>query len=115
MESFVHCVLFEPVGCCRTGGAAHAIYSTSVVGIPFLVLCAAASLVMLQMVSGPRLSWAGAVSAAMPILNVGVVAAVTQEGTIPRLGLQRHRQRLEPSDPETEQSMCSPIDSRSDT
>jgi len=64
---------------------------------------------MLEMVSGPRLRWAGAVSAAMALVNVGVVAAVMQDGRIPRLRFRRRREAVEPSHPETEQpGVCNP-------
>jgi hypothetical protein len=109
MEIFFDCGLFELLAVVGLGALARAIYSRRVVGIAFLVLSAAAPLVMLEMVSGPRLRWAGAVSAAVALVNVGVVAAVMQEGRIPRLRLQRRREAVEPSHPETEQpEMCNP-------
>jgi hypothetical protein len=96
MEIFIDCGLFEVVAVVGLGAIARAIYSRRVVGIAFLVLSAAAPLVMLEMVSGPKLRWAGAVSAGMALVNVGVVAAAMQEGRIPRLRLQRRRPRVEP-------------------
>jgi len=109
MEIFIDCGLFELLAVVRLGTLARAIYSRRVLGIAFLVLSAAAPLVMLEMVSGPRLRWAGAVSAATALVNVGVVAAAMQERRIPRLRLPRRRERGAPSHPETEQpGMCNP-------
>jgi hypothetical protein len=109
MEIVIDCGLFELLAVVGLGTFARAIYSRRVVGIVFLVLSAAAPLVMLEMVSGPRLKWVGAVSAAMALVNVGVVAAAMQEGRIPRLRLPRRGGRAEPSHPETEQpGMCNP-------
>src|SRR4051794_13475381 len=103
MEVFLDCGLFELLAVVGLGVLARAIYSRRIVGIAFLALSAAAPLVMLAMVSGTRLRWAGAVSAVMALVNVGVVAAVVQEGRVPRLRLPRCRQPVEASHPETEQ------------
>ena len=109
MEVFIDFGLFELLAVVGLGALARAIYSRRVVGIAFLVLSAAAPLVMLEMVSGPTLRWAGAVSAALALVNVGVVAAAMQEGRIPRLRVQRRRERMDPSHPETGQpGKCNP-------
>jgi hypothetical protein len=109
MEIFIDCGLFELLAVVGLGTLARAIYSRRVLNVAFLVLTAAAPLVMLEMVSGPRLRWAGAVSAAMALVNVGVVAAAMQEGRIPRLRFQRRRERGGPSHLEREQpGMCNP-------
>jgi len=109
MEIFIDCGLFELLAVVGLGALARTIYSRRVLGIAFLVLSAAAPLVLLGMVSGPRLRWVGVVSAAMALVNVGVVAAAMQEGRIPRLRLPRRRKRGEPSHPETERpGICNP-------
>jgi hypothetical protein len=106
MEIFIDCGLFELLAVVGLGTLARAIYSRRVLGIAFLVLSAAAPLVMLEMVSGSMLRWAGVVSAAMALVNVGVVAAAMQEGRIPRLRLQRRREAVELSHPKTENREC---------
>jgi hypothetical protein len=103
MEVFVDFGLFELLAVIGLGMLSRAIYSRRIVGIVFLLVSAAAPLVMLEMVSGPRLRWISAVSAATALVNVAVVAAVMQEGRIPRLRLERRRRGVALSHPETVQ------------
>ena len=115
MEIFLDCGLFELLAVVGLGALGRAIYSRRVLGIAFLVLSAAAPLVMLEMVSGSRLRWAVAVSAVTALVNVGVVAAVMQGGRIPRLRFQRRRERAETSDPVREQTGMRSEDTATDS
>lgn len=97
MEVFLDFGLFEVLAVIGLAALSRAIYSNKITGILFLFVSVAAPVAMLTMVSARGLRWAGAVSAATALVNVAVIAAVMQEGRIPRLRFKRRWQRLESS------------------
>jgi hypothetical protein len=101
MEVFLDFGLFELLAGIGLAALSRVIYSRRVVGICFLLVSAAGPILMLMMVSGPKLRWIAAFCVAPALVNIAVVAAVMQEGAIPRLRFRRNGRRLEKWNPDT--------------
>ena len=99
MEIFVDFGLFELVAAMGLAAFSRAVYSTRLLGIAFLVVSVAAPITLLAISPGSTQRLVAIVCLVTTLTNVAVVAAVLQNGHIPKLRFRSRRSQDEAVSP----------------
>jgi len=94
MEIFVDFGLIELLAALGVAALSRVVYSRKILGIIFLIISVLAPVVLLIIVKIPEQRFLAAVCLATALVNAAVVAAVMQNGEVPKLKLpQKARSR----------------------
>ncbi len=99
MEIFIDFGLFELLAAIGLAAFSRVIYSTRALGIAFLVVSVAAPVLMLIITPGSSQRMLAIVCLVTTLTNVAVVAAVLQNGSIPKLRFPAKREKSAPHQP----------------